>query len=231
MNVVYGTITASDGGALKDATVRVCATAACTTAAPGGDGVAMQVDTDATGYFAIRMVPDGDYWVKVMKSGYLSQTLGKFPFSPVLGPVSLNPTLQVVTRKVTVTITTPWANNDLAAAGMKASLTPEEGGQTAYTNVALTAAGSNTFKATFEQVKWGCWTFALSKPTGHLADPGALSGGPPTPPSPTATVRRHHRPEERRHDGRRGDAGRRRGPDGPQRDPRQLPGLRRRRSR
>jgi hypothetical protein len=178
VNVVYGTITASDGGALKDATVRVCATAACTTAAPGGDGVAMQVDTDATGYFAIRMVPDGDYWVKVMKSGYLSQTLGKFPFSPVLGPVSLNPTLQLVTRKVTVTITTPWANNDLAAAGMTASLTPEEEGMTAYTNVSLTAAGSNTFKATFEQVKWGCWTFALSKPAGHLADPGALSGGP-----------------------------------------------------
>jgi hypothetical protein len=183
VNVVYGTISASDGGVIEDAKVWVCNTVACTGPADGADTVPMEEFTDSTGYFAIRMVPDGDYWVKIQKSGYFSQTLGKFPFSPVLGPVSLNTTLQLVTRQVTLTVNTTWANDDLSGAGgAKLSLTRVGGGAAAYSNVALAAtADPKKFTATLTGVKWGCWTVGLtlpSTPDQHFGNIGALQGGP-----------------------------------------------------
>jgi len=182
VNTAYGTVSASDGGVIENATVWLCATAACTgdKGAPDAFGAAMETRTDATGAYSIRTVPDGDYWVRITKLGYRPKTLGKFGFDQTIAALQpVSPTLVLVTRKVVVTVTTPWANNDLAADGVTASLTRVGGGATAYTNVALTAAGSKKFTASFEQVKWGCWTFALSLPNAkHKGSQGALSGGP-----------------------------------------------------
>lgn len=181
MNTIYGTILGSDASTgLKDADVWVCAASTCDEADKGPDNNRMSAKTAANGGFEIRNVPDGDFYVLVTKYGYRPYTSpAAIHVDHTLGaPPPVNQTLELVKRNVTITVQTPWTNNNLSAGTVALD---EVGGSTSLSAVNLVATSTpGTFTASFNQVKWGCWTVTITPPVSgnHLGTPSALTGGP-----------------------------------------------------
>ncbi|WP_051551953.1 carboxypeptidase-like regulatory domain-containing protein [Nocardioides sp. URHA0020] len=176
-NVARATITAdAPAGALAGADVSICPTEDCDSVLAGSDTVALSKTTDAAGGVVFRTVPDGDYWVKVTKTGYRPQTLGPFEFDYLIGDLPLITAQMVqVKRTVTITVKRSWSNDALT--GGTVSL--QQGSKT-LAPVPLTASGSD-LSATFNQVTWGCWTVTLTRPDRHLGTVGSLQDRPTDP--------------------------------------------------
>ncbi|GAA4711884.1 carboxypeptidase regulatory-like domain-containing protein [Nocardioides conyzicola] len=172
-NVAHGTITADDiasPGALEGAAITLCKTATCTAAETedGSDNAPMATETDASGNFQIRTVPDDDYYVKVALDGYRTQVLGPYTFNHVIGAVLPINTLMVsVKRDVKITLDPAWANDDLSSS----TVTLTNG--TVLTAGTLATDGAGGWVASFTGVHWGCWQVDVTLPSSHH---GTLSG-------------------------------------------------------
>lgn len=166
-NVAHGTITADDitpPGALQDAKITLCKTATCTAAETedGSDNAPMATETDASGNFQVRTVPDDDYYVKVALDGYRTQVLGPYTFNHVIGAVlPINTVMVSVKRDVKITLDPAWANDDLSTSTVKLT------NGTSLTAGTLVTDGAGGWVASFTGVHWGCWTVDVTLPTGH----------------------------------------------------------------
>jgi large repetitive protein len=153
--------------------ITFCKATPCTTPVTGTNRLAATTDSGAAGFFVLRTVPDGSLYMKVDQTGYQTQTLGPFTFDHLLGPISpINVRLEPVVHKVQITVKRTWSNNDLSTATVKL----DNGGLPISADVFALSGGD--YVATFNQVKWGCWTVTLGLPADHYGVQGPLTGGP-----------------------------------------------------
>lgn len=138
----------------------------CTSAAAGTDTKAMTTTTASNGTFSIRTVPDGDYYLRVEKTGYLpwAQTDPTTYLHSTASPKPVDVTLTRVTHNVTVQVSAP-GSGDLT--GFAASLTAVG---TTYPNADRTGLSVTSSAVSDSSVPFGCWQLELTdlKTKGHF---------------------------------------------------------------
>ena len=145
--------------------------------------------TGADGSFTIANVPDGKFLLRVARRGYVEAVSGLITFDhagAAVGPLSA--TLAHAQRTVKVALTPSSGSGD-DLSGAEVTLTPA--GTTAQQdgNVelkAFVAAGT----ATFNNVRFGCYTVTAALPAGHYGDvvPPAATTATGTDPCSGAVV-------------------------------------------
>lgn len=184
--VVTGQVTTLDGTAsvpVEDVEVTLLCTAEHLPICPTVGGAVVQagvatVQTDGTGRYTIRNVPDGTFQVGFAAVGYVAQTSGALPFDHQAAPIrTVNATLEPVTHTVTLTVTPSVATNPLTGATLELTK-----GGTTLSATSWADLGGGEWEATFLQVPHGCWTPSLELDLhygslGSVAPAGSCAAG------------------------------------------------------